>query len=201
MTNTRRRAVALGAIFTAVLVPAATALAASPSSTKNDVTSLAAAESNVLSVLRGYRDTSSWRAQFETAVAAQASALAKVSADLSGSTGGSKGSTGVTKSFSNENGVPYTVTLLSFIDPAKPASQSDEPGPGTRLVAALFRITDTGKGAVLVDDANDNASVVGSNNRTYQSAVKSVAGCTNFNDGHYQLNSGQSTTGCVSFEV
>lgn len=102
--------------------------------------------------------------------------------------------------FKDDNGNPYTVAQVGYWDPAQPANQFDAASAGTRLVAIEFRITDTGTQATS-DDANNDASVVGSNNQTYSPAFNDVAECTNFNSGEYQLDPGQSTTGCVVFQL
>lgn len=69
-----------------------------------------------------------------------------------------------------------------------------------RFVGAEFTITDKGS-KPLSDDANSDASVVGSNNQSYSSGFANISGCTNFNSGSFALQPGQSATGCVSFTV
>ena len=71
---------------------------------------------------------------------------------------------------------------------------------GTRFVAAVFKITDNGT-ASTSDDANNNATIVGSNDESYSADFDNVSECTNFNDGEYEIASGQSLTGCVVFEI
>jgi hypothetical protein len=108
---------------------------------------------------------------------------------------------GGTLSFEDANGVPYTVSLQQVIDPAPGADQDNQPDPGDRFVAAEFVITDTSSSATTSDDANNDATVVGSDDQTYDADFDDVAGCTNFNDGLYQLSPGQSATGCVVFQL
>ena len=59
-----------------------TTAAVAATSTSNDVSALAKAESQVVSVLKNYRDTATWKAQFNAAVSRQESDLAKVTNDL-----------------------------------------------------------------------------------------------------------------------
>ena len=107
---------------------------------------------------------------------------------------------GSTLSFQDDSGVPYTVTLTQVIDPAQGADEFTTPNPGDRFIGAMFTITDTGNGATS-DDANGDATVVGTDDQTYQADFDSLAECTNFNDGEYQLNPGESATGCVTFQL
>lgn len=83
---------------------------------------------------------------------------------------------------------------------ASPALDSGISGsPGTRPVGVEFTLT-AGSTAVS-DDANNDATVVGNNNQTYTAGLPSIAGCTNFNAGQFTLTPGQSSTGCVEFDV
>ena len=74
------------------------------------------------------------------------------------------------------------------------------PNPGYRFVATVFVVTDTGS-AQTSDDANGDASVIGSDDQSYSPDFDDVTECTNFNDGEYQLSPGQSLTGCVVFQL
>ncbi|MGC2150399.1 MAG: DUF4352 domain-containing protein [Terriglobales bacterium] len=111
----------------------------------------------------------------------------------------SPGSTS-TISFKDENGNPYKVDLIVLYDPISGADQYTTPKAGFRFVAADFRITDTGSKQIS-DDANLNATVTGQNGQTYTADFDSMSGCTNFSDGEYQLNPGETATGCVAFQV
>lgn len=119
-------------------------------------------------------------------------------------TGGSSATTqphnSHTLSFQDMNGVPYTVDLLGITDPAKGSDQFNTPDAGKRFVAVMFKITDTGHQSTS-DAADNNASLIGSDNQTYPTDLSTVAGCTDFNSGQYQLTPGQSSTGCVVFQV
>jgi hypothetical protein len=95
----------------------------------------------------------------------------------------------------------YSVRLTAFTNRAEPATPTvTQPKPGDRLVSVHLAITDTGA-AEISGDANDSATVTGSNEETYTSAVATVAGCTNFDHGSFQLSHGQSSSGCVAFEI
>jgi hypothetical protein len=92
-----------------------------------------------------------------------------------------------------------TVTLTGVVDPATPSSQYFGASAGSRLVAAKFSIV--GKTGTFSDDANNDATLIGSDNQTYTAGFDAVNGCTNFNNGSYVVTPGQSSVGCVVFEV
>jgi hypothetical protein len=93
-----------------------------------------------------------------------------------------------------------TVTLVRVIDQAHGANDAFTPDPGKRFVAAAFTIKNAGAQAGS-GDANNNASVIGSDNQTYTAAFDQVSECTDFQDGQFQLGAGESVTGCVVFLV
>lgn len=103
--------------------------------------------------------------------------------------------TGATLSLSGES-----VQLVQVIDPASATDSFMTANPGDRFVATLFKITNTGKQAG-EGDANNNATVIGSNDQSYQADFDDVSQCTNFNSGSFQLGPGESATGCVVFQV
>lgn len=107
---------------------------------------------------------------------------------------------GATLSFQDEDGTPYTVQLGQVIDPAQGADEFSTPNAGDRFVATVFKITDTGASPIS-DDANNNSTVVGSDDQDYTADFDDVSECTNFNDGEYQITAGQSSTGCVVFQL
>lgn len=98
------------------------------------------------------------------------------------------------------DGNPALVTLVAVMDPATGADQFTVPKAGSRFVGVEFRIDNTGTSA-LSNDANNDASAIGSNDQTYSADFDSIAGCTNFNDGDYSLPPGQVSTGCVTFQL
>jgi hypothetical protein len=97
------------------------------------------------------------------------------------------------------SGNTYRVTLFKVVDPAHGAGLFNAPDRGTRLVAAVFRITAvTGS---LQEDADNDAGLVGSNGQTYLYSFDDIVGYTNFNNGVIQVAQGGTTTGAVSFQV
>ncbi|HVA08606.1 MAG TPA: DUF4352 domain-containing protein [Acidimicrobiales bacterium] len=92
------------------------------------------------------------------------------------------------------------MTLVKVIDPAQAADQFTTPDAGKRFVGTEFTIVNSGS-ATFDDDANNDGSVVGSDNQTYTADMSDIAGCTNFNSGQVTLAGGQSATGCVVFQV
>jgi hypothetical protein len=90
------------------------------------------------------------------------------------------------------------VTLVRVIDPATVSSFVAEPGKA--YAATLLTIANTG-GSTIVGDANNDVSVLGSDEQTYRAALAGVAECQNFTYGGFLLAPGQSATGCVSFAL
>lgn len=94
------------------------------------------------------------------------------------------------------------VSLNQVINPATgtdgpPTDDNGNPN-GDIYVATLLTIKNTGSQA-FQGDANNDSTLVGSNNQDYQADFDDVNECTNFNDGSYQLGAGESVTGCVVF--
>lgn len=92
-----------------------------------------------------------------------------------------------------------SVSLTHVIDPAKGSDEYTTPDNGKRFVGAKFVIT--GLSGHYSDDANSDAVVVGSDGQTYQPDFNDIAGCTNFNAGSFAVSPGQTTKGCVVFQV
>lgn len=91
------------------------------------------------------------------------------------------------------------VTVTKIEDPAQPV-QYLSPDPGARFVAVILTITSTTTGTMQGDAAND-VTVIGSDNQTYTPNFEPVNGCTDFDNGSFTLTDGESTTGCVTFQV
>ncbi len=98
----------------------------------------------------------------------------------------------------DSSGNVMTITLTAIEDPAKGAYQYTVPDPGKRFVASKFTIV--GKTGTFSDDANSDASLIGSDNQTYSPDFSNVAGRTNFNNGTYTVTPGQTSVGCVAFQ-
>jgi hypothetical protein len=92
-----------------------------------------------------------------------------------------------------------TVTLTKMIDPALGADQFTAPDNGNRFVGAVFTIT--GVSGTFSDDANNDATLIGSNSQTYSADFDSIAGYTNFNNGEYNISAGEKSVGAVTFQV
>jgi hypothetical protein len=102
--------------------------------------------------------------------------------------------------FEDDNGVPYSVTALAILL-AEPSDEFNAPSPGDYLVAVEFRVKDISASYDVSDDADVDATVVGSDNQTYTASFDTVTECTNFDHGDFQLGPGESSTGCVVFEL
>jgi hypothetical protein len=66
-------------------------------------------------------------------------------------------------------------------------------------VGAVFTIT--GISGTLSDDANNDATLIGSNGQTYTADFDSIAGYTNFNSGVYNVSAGENSVGAVTFQL
>ena len=100
----------------------------------------------------------------------------------------------------DSSGDTYRVTLVKVIDPAQGADQFTTPDNGKRFVGTVFTVTAI-SGSPKNEDANSDASVVGSNGQTYTSDFNSIAGYTDFSNGQINVAQGQSVTGAVTFQV
>jgi hypothetical protein len=92
------------------------------------------------------------------------------------------------------------VTLNQVIDPASGADQYTTPNAGNRFIAVDVKIVNNGT-AAFSDDANNDVTLIGTDNQSYTADFDNVSECTNFNSGQYTLAPGESTTGCVVFQV
>lgn len=92
------------------------------------------------------------------------------------------------------------VTLNQVIDPASGADQYTTPNAGDRFVAVDVKIVNNGT-AAFSDDANSDVTLIGTDNQSYTADFDNVSECTNFNSGQYTLSPGESTTGCVVFQI
>lgn len=109
---------------------------------------------------------------------------------------------GATRHLTSDSGSGLDITLDQIINPATgeqgpPTDDDGKPNGGT-YVAAMLTIKNTGTTAVQ-DDANNDAAMVGSNDEDYATDLHTVKECTNFDDGIYRLDPGESERGCVVF--
>lgn len=110
---------------------------------------------------------------------------------------------GGTLDLTGEQDSAMAITVTKIINPATGADgppTDDNGNPNGSYVAAVLTIKNTGKSA-LEDDANNDGSVVGSNNEIYTPALSAVTECTNFDNGVYRLEPGESVTGCIVFAL
>jgi len=128
------------------------------------------------------------------AVLVPASGTHNVSA---GSTGGS----GSYFDMQDLSGDTYQVTLDKIVDPGKPSGLFSNPGPGTRDVGVVFTIQAI-KGSPQDENADLDATVVGSNGHTYSGGIDTdIVGYSNFDGGQINVAQGDSVTGVVVFSV
>lgn len=105
---------------------------------------------------------------------------------------------GATENIGGSKG--YAVTLQQVIDPASGADQYTTPDAGKRFVAVELKIVNNGT-ASINDDANNDVTIIGSDNQSYTDDYNSVSECTDFSNGSFTLAPGESTTGCVNFQL
>jgi len=96
-------------------------------------------------------------------------------------------------------GNQMSVTLTKVIDPAQGTDQFTTPASGNRFVGAVFTIT--GISGTFSDDANHEATLIGSNGQTYTADSHSIAGYTDFSNGEYNVSAGEKSVGAVTFQV
>jgi hypothetical protein len=109
------------------------------------------------------------------------------------------GPIGTSYTVTDQSGNKITVTLTQVIDPAQGADQFTSPQSGNRFVGAAFDIK--GTNGTFSDDANNDATLIGSNGQTYTADFDSIAGYTNFNHGEYSVSAGESSVGAVTFQI
>ena len=109
------------------------------------------------------------------------------------------GPVGTTYTVNDQSGDKISVTLTRVIDPAQGADQFTAPNNGNRFVGAVVHIT--GISGTFSDDANNDATLIGSNGQTYTADFDSISGYTNFNDGEYNVSSGEKSVGAITFQV
>jgi hypothetical protein len=108
---------------------------------------------------------------------------------------------GVGASFTvlNQRNQNESVKLVSVIDPAT-GQNGITPNAGDRFVGVEIQITNQSK-TVDSGDANNNTSVVGSNEQVYSADFDPLSECTDFNSGQYNLSPGEPEIGCVAVQI
>lgn len=110
----------------------------------------------------------------------------------------SVGHAGDTLTLTRADGSTVAVTLEGIVSPATVTSGKDD--PTATYIAARLKIANQGTTAVN-GNANTNVSVFGSDGRSYEPDLNNVSECTNFDSGMFDLDAGESATGCVVFAL
>ncbi len=194
-----RRAI-IGVIALAVVsLGAVQAANAVSSRTPTDVKNLLQKEEVLVTTLKNYAPTAKWKAAYTSELSTQNHAAAIVTGDLAASSS-PKPSTNTAIS-TDENGNKVEVTLLAVFDPASWSSATGfPPNAGYRYVGIEYKLTDISKHTES-DSADNDASVVGSNDEVYTTDLDSITECTDFNDGQWSLSPGTSVIGCSTFQI
>lgn len=100
----------------------------------------------------------------------------------------------------DSSGDTYGVVLTKIIDPVQGTDQIT-PDNGKRFVAAVFTVKSISGIGPQQEDAESDATLVGSNGQTYLADNIPIAGYTGFNPGEIHAAPGESTTGEVTFQV
>jgi hypothetical protein len=98
-----------------------------------------------------------------------------------------------------QGGGTMNIQLAELLDPAQPKSFLDVPGHGKHLVGAVFIVhglTGTAK-----DDADNDATLIGTNGKRYSSTFALITGHPDFTDSAFRLTPGTRALGTVSFVV
>ena len=90
------------------------------------------------------------------------------------------------------------VTLQRVIEPATVSSFMND--PGKTYIATELTIRNIGA-STIVGDANNDVSVIGSDQHGYRADLATVAECQNFTYGGFLLAPDSSATGCVTFAL
>jgi hypothetical protein len=108
-------------------------------------------------------------------------------------------STGQGQTIKDFNGNTLRV-VPTLYDPATPDNSFADPPAGTRLVAVQLKLTSEGPGTIS-DDANNDATAIGSDGQDYTASFNSIDGCTNFSSGQFTITDGSTQVGCVVFQI
>ena len=169
-----------------------------------DVAALVKAEAAYAAILAHYKPTGAWLATYKAALAVVTSDQAKVTTDLTPPKSNSL--TKIVLSMTEATNPPtfhqpVAVTFGPIVNPAIPVYGNDLSWkPGWQPIAITFAVTNLSK-LEMVDDANSDATVVGSNGQVYNAAMSAVTACTNFSAGVYSLEPNQAVVGCVAFDL
>jgi hypothetical protein len=110
-----------------------------------------------------------------------------------------EGPVGTVFTDTDSNNDEMDITLTTLVDPAHGTDEFDQPTNGNYFVAAEFLLL--GVSGTSSDDANSDATLIGSDGQTYTADFDDVRACTNFDDGEYTVAPGQKSVGCVVFQI
>jgi hypothetical protein len=168
-------------------------LASTPAATTvGELSKLIGVERTLLSVLRSFAPTPTWKVKLNLAVAGQSAVMYYVNRDLPVFV------KPLYKTFEDQAGTSYSVTPTGIINPAVPAFGTVE--TGYQLVAVEFKVTDLSSTATASVDANRTASLE-TLSSVFTWSPDPVKQCTNFQDGDVNAAPGASVTGCVAFAI
>lgn len=112
----------------------------------------------------------------------------------------SSGSVGDTFSVTALDGTSYSVTVTGVTDPGHAKDPTfEKPNAGDRYVSARFVVKGiTGNST---GDVYNNATIIGSDDQTYEGDFSDVKGCTSFDSGEWKVAAGKQAIGCAMFQV
>src|SRR5262249_39978401 len=96
-------------------------------------------------------------------------------------------------------GEKVSVTVMSFVDPAKPASPVFAPDAGDRFVAILFKLVNTGT-VDYEDSPASGSTVIDSTGQRYDASLEATTAGTAMSS-DLTLAPGASAIGFITFEV
>jgi len=111
-----------------------------------------------------------------------------------------EGAVGATLDVGDSTGDTLAVTMTQIVDPATGANEFYTPNAGDRFIAVDLALENP-SAATITDDANLDATVIGTDSQAYTADFDSVAECTNFSYGQFTLLPGNSENGCVVFQL
>ncbi|MEB3051292.1 DUF4352 domain-containing protein [Mycolicibacter sp. MYC123] len=108
------------------------------------------------------------------------------------------GHIGDTLTLTRADDSPIAVTLQEVINPATPTPSPGD--PGVTYIATKLMVAAPGTAAI-EGNVNINVSMVASDGQSLAPDLRNVSECANFDSGVFNLQPGQSATGCVVFAL
>jgi uncharacterized protein DUF4352 len=113
-----------------------------------------------------------------------------------GSSSGAVAHVGDTLDLQSASGKHFSMTLTQIVDPAHGTNGATAPS-GKRFVAIKFKVTNTSNQSISAQ-GNTDASVVGSNSKTFLPDQQSLRECAGYTT-QFHLAPGNSTNTCIAF--